>query len=149
MCISIPSTAGLFSLSPNTLRCLKRSEEGKCLYQTNRERKFVWLCADEHLISLMFGRWSPAIAVDHISLCTAGRMWGWTLQMFSPNVNHMSAVSSLLQTHTGEKEKICPYCGQKFASNGTLRVHIRSHTGRWRSAFWCVRWHHQTQGITR
>lgn len=35
------------------------------------------------------------------------------------------------QTHTGEKEKICPYCGQKFASNGTLRVHIRSHTGQW------------------
>lgn len=35
----------------------------------------------------------------------------------------------VLQTHTGEKEKICPYCGQKFASNGTLRVHIRSHTG--------------------
>ncbi|XP_030420499.1 PR domain zinc finger protein 5 isoform X9 [Gopherus evgoodei] len=32
------------------------------------------------------------------------------------------------ETHTGEKEKICPYCGQKFASNGTLRVHIRSHT---------------------
>lgn len=39
----------------------------------------------------------------------------------------------LLQTHTGEKEKICPYCGQKFASNGTLRVHIRSHTGQWYS----------------
>uniref|UniRef100_A0A8C0PF56 Zinc finger protein n=1 Tax=Canis lupus familiaris TaxID=9615 RepID=A0A8C0PF56_CANLF len=34
-----------------------------------------------------------------------------------------------LETHTGEKEKICPYCGQKFASSGTLRVHIRSHTG--------------------
>ncbi len=43
------------------------------------------------------------------------------------NVNHMSVLS--FQTHTGEKEKICPYCGQKFASNGTLRVHIRSHTG--------------------
>lgn len=33
------------------------------------------------------------------------------------------------QTHTGEKEKTCPYCGQRFASSGTLRVHIRSHTG--------------------
>lgn len=35
-----------------------------------------------------------------------------------------------MQTHTGEKEKTCPYCGQKFASSGTLRVHIRSHTGK-------------------
>lgn len=49
------------------------------------------------------------------------------------NINHMPVLSCLCQTHTGEKEKICPYCGQKFASNGTLRVHIRSHTGQWPS----------------
>ncbi len=59
------------------------------------------------------------------------------LQMFFLTSTICLFYHFLCQTHTGEKEKICPYCGQKFASNGTLRVHIRSHTGQWPSAVQC------------
>ncbi|KAM6120167.1 LOW QUALITY PROTEIN: PR domain zinc finger protein 5 [Pterocles gutturalis] len=33
------------------------------------------------------------------------------------------------KTHTGEKEKICPYCGQKFARQWNTESSYQSHTG--------------------
>lgn len=107
-------------------------------YMTIKLIFYFWSLSDESLVSMMFWQWTLDIAVGHILLYNVGRMWGWMLQMFFLISTTCLFYHSLWQTHTGEKEKICPYCGQKFASNGTLRVHIRSHTGQWPSTIHCL-----------